>query len=87
MHKYCIYHSKYYTLYVHLKELNKIFCFSMYLFIVGFSQGIRRFSGGLGNLLAPLWAGGLVNNLSVLIGVLLAMITLATVSKLSLSLC
>ena len=51
------------------------------LFLVGFSQGIRRFSGGLGNLLAPLWAGGLVNNLSVSIGVLLAMIILATVSK------
>lgn len=45
----------------------------------GFSQGIRRFSGGLGNLLAPLWAGGLVNNLNILIGVLLGMITLATV--------
>ena len=51
----------------------------MFCSFAGFSQGIRRFSGGLGNLLAPLWAGGLVNNLAVLIGVLLAMITLATV--------
>nr|XP_046248487.1 major facilitator superfamily domain-containing protein 8 [Scatophagus argus] len=45
----------------------------------GFSQGIRRSVGGLATILGPLWAGGLVDNLYIMMGVMMALLTLLTV--------
>ncbi|MBN3298493.1 MFSD8 protein, partial [Amia calva] len=46
----------------------------------GFSQGLRRSVGGLATILGPLWAGGLTNNLYIMLGVMMALLTLLTVS-------
>uniref|UniRef100_H3AUY4 Major facilitator superfamily (MFS) profile domain-containing protein n=1 Tax=Latimeria chalumnae TaxID=7897 RepID=H3AUY4_LATCH len=45
----------------------------------GFSQGLRRSVGGLATILGPLWAGGLTNNLYLMLGVMLGLLTLLTV--------
>ncbi|MBN3274202.1 MFSD8 protein, partial [Polyodon spathula] len=45
----------------------------------GFSQGLRRSVGGLATILGPLWAGGLIGNLYVMLGVMMGLLTLLTV--------
>ncbi|XP_054889352.1 major facilitator superfamily domain-containing protein 8 [Poeciliopsis prolifica] len=45
----------------------------------GFSQGVRRSVGGLATILGPLWAGGLTNNLYVMLGMMLALLVMITV--------
>ncbi|XP_034039929.1 major facilitator superfamily domain-containing protein 8 [Thalassophryne amazonica] len=45
----------------------------------GFSQGVRRSVGGLATILGPLWAGGLTNNLYIMLGMMLALLTVITV--------
>nr|XP_019957134.1 PREDICTED: major facilitator superfamily domain-containing protein 8-like [Paralichthys olivaceus] len=45
----------------------------------GFSQGIRRSVGGLATILGPLWAGGLTNNLYIMLGMMLALLMMITV--------
>ncbi|CAB1444083.1 unnamed protein product [Pleuronectes platessa] len=45
----------------------------------GFSQGVRRSVGGLATILGPLWAGGLTDNLYIMLGVMLALLILITV--------
>lgn len=44
----------------------------------GFSQGVRRSVGGLATILGPLWAGGLTENLYVMMGVMMALLALLT---------
>uniref|UniRef100_A0A8D3A822 Major facilitator superfamily domain containing 8-like 2 n=1 Tax=Scophthalmus maximus TaxID=52904 RepID=A0A8D3A822_SCOMX len=46
----------------------------------GFSQGVRRSVGGLATILGPLWAGGLTNNLYIMLGMMLALLMMITVS-------
>ncbi|XP_060941150.1 major facilitator superfamily domain-containing protein 8 [Limanda limanda] len=45
----------------------------------GFSQGVRRSVGGLATILGPLWAGGLTDNLYIMLGMMLALLILITV--------
>ncbi|KAM6918278.1 major facilitator superfamily domain-containing protein 8 [Xenentodon cancila] len=45
----------------------------------GFSQGVRRSVGGLATILGPLWAGGLTNNLYLVLGMMLALLVMITV--------
>ncbi|MGH0165834.1 UNVERIFIED_CONTAM: hypothetical protein FKN15_063816 [Acipenser sinensis] len=45
----------------------------------GFSQGLRRSFGGLATILGPLWAGGLIGNLYVMLGLMMGLLTLLTV--------
>uniref|UniRef100_A0A087XHM6 Major facilitator superfamily domain containing 8-like 2 n=1 Tax=Poecilia formosa TaxID=48698 RepID=A0A087XHM6_POEFO len=45
----------------------------------GFSQGVRRSVGGLATILGPLWAGGLTNNLYIMLGMMLALLVMITV--------
>uniref|UniRef100_A0A8C7X191 Major facilitator superfamily domain containing 8-like 2 n=1 Tax=Oryzias sinensis TaxID=183150 RepID=A0A8C7X191_9TELE len=45
----------------------------------GFSQGVRRSVGGLATILGPLWAGGLINNLYIMLGMMLALLLMVTV--------
>ncbi|XP_063058007.1 uncharacterized protein LOC134451455 [Engraulis encrasicolus] len=45
----------------------------------GFSQGVRRSVGGLATILGPLWAGGLTNNLYIMLGVMMALLVLLTI--------
>uniref|UniRef100_A0A3P9HJ52 Si:ch211-38m6.6 n=1 Tax=Oryzias latipes TaxID=8090 RepID=A0A3P9HJ52_ORYLA len=40
----------------------------------GFSQGVRRSVGGLATILGPLWAGGLIKNLYIMLGMMLALL-------------
>lgn len=47
----------------------------------GFSQGVRRSVGGLATILGPLWAGGLTNNLYIMLGMMLALLLMITVSR------
>uniref|UniRef100_A0A3Q2GF79 Major facilitator superfamily domain containing 8-like 2 n=1 Tax=Cyprinodon variegatus TaxID=28743 RepID=A0A3Q2GF79_CYPVA len=47
----------------------------------GFSQGVRRSVGGLATILGPLWAGGLTNNLYIMLGMMLALLIMVTVSR------
>uniref|UniRef100_A0A3Q3X062 Major facilitator superfamily (MFS) profile domain-containing protein n=1 Tax=Mola mola TaxID=94237 RepID=A0A3Q3X062_MOLML len=47
----------------------------------GFSQGVRRSVGGLATILGPLWAGGLTNNLYLMLGMMLALLIIITVSR------
>uniref|UniRef100_A0A3P9NI33 Major facilitator superfamily domain containing 8-like 2 n=1 Tax=Poecilia reticulata TaxID=8081 RepID=A0A3P9NI33_POERE len=47
----------------------------------GFSQGVRRSVGGLATILGPLWAGGLTNNLYIMLGMMLALLAMITVSR------
>ncbi|KAK7162650.1 hypothetical protein R3I93_006860 [Phoxinus phoxinus] len=42
----------------------------------GFSQGVRRSVGGLATILGPLWAGGLIGNLYVMLGMMMLLLTL-----------
>lgn len=42
----------------------------------GFSQGVRRSVGGLATILGPLWAGGLTDNLYIMLGVMMALLAL-----------
>ncbi|XP_051555424.1 major facilitator superfamily domain-containing protein 8-like [Myxocyprinus asiaticus] len=42
----------------------------------GFSQGVRRSVGGLATILGPLWAGGLIGNLYVMLGMMMFLLTL-----------
>ncbi|KAM9831445.1 major facilitator superfamily domain-containing protein 8 [Neosynchiropus ocellatus] len=44
----------------------------------GFSQGVRRSVAGLATILGPLWAGGLTDNLYVMMGVMMALLALLT---------
>lgn len=45
----------------------------------GFSQGVRRSVGGLATILGPLWAGGLTDNLYVMLGVMMGLLALLTI--------
>ncbi|XP_043558189.1 major facilitator superfamily domain-containing protein 8-like [Chiloscyllium plagiosum] len=45
----------------------------------GFSQGLRRSIGGLATILGPMWAGGLTNNLYIMLGVMMGLLTLLTI--------
>ncbi|KAJ8011242.1 hypothetical protein DPEC_G00056120 [Dallia pectoralis] len=45
----------------------------------GFSQGVRRSVGGLATILGPLWAGGLTENLHLMLGVMLGLLLMITV--------
>ncbi|XP_054459175.1 major facilitator superfamily domain-containing protein 8 [Anoplopoma fimbria] len=45
----------------------------------GFSQGVRRSVGGLATILGPLWAGGLTDNLYIMMGVMMTLLALLTV--------
>ncbi|KAM8727372.1 major facilitator superfamily domain-containing protein 8 [Acanthopagrus schlegelii] len=45
----------------------------------GFSQGVRRSVGGLATILGPLWAGGLTNNLYIMLGMMLALLVMISV--------
>uniref|UniRef100_A0A1A8INF0 Major facilitator superfamily (MFS) profile domain-containing protein n=2 Tax=Nothobranchius kuhntae TaxID=321403 RepID=A0A1A8INF0_NOTKU len=45
----------------------------------GFSQGVRRSVGGLATILGPLWAGGLTNNLYLMLGMMLTLLIMITV--------
>ncbi|XP_034743660.1 major facilitator superfamily domain-containing protein 8 [Etheostoma cragini] len=45
----------------------------------GFSQGVRRSVGGLATILGPLWAGGLTENLYVMLGMMLALLIMITI--------
>uniref|UniRef100_A0A3Q2QV29 Major facilitator superfamily domain containing 8-like 2 n=1 Tax=Fundulus heteroclitus TaxID=8078 RepID=A0A3Q2QV29_FUNHE len=47
----------------------------------GFSQGVRRSVGGLATILGPLWAGGLTNHLYIMLGMMLALLVMITVSR------
>lgn len=47
----------------------------------GFSQGVRRSVGGLATILGPLWAGGLTENMYIMMGVMMALLILLTVCK------
>ncbi|XP_013855013.1 major facilitator superfamily domain-containing protein 8 [Austrofundulus limnaeus] len=44
----------------------------------GFSQGIRRSVGGLATILGPLWAGGLTDNMYVMMGAMVTLLLLLT---------
>lgn len=48
---------------------------------LGFSQGVRRSVGGLATILGPLWAGGLTGNLYLMLGMMLALLLMITVSN------
>lgn len=51
----------------------------------GLSQGVRRSVGGLATILGPLWAGGLTENLYIMMGVMMALLALLMVfNKMSL---
>lgn len=45
----------------------------------GFSQGIRRSVGGLATILGPLWAGGLTENMYIMMGAMVALLVLLTI--------
>ncbi|AWP10833.1 putative major facilitator superfamily domain-containing protein 8 [Scophthalmus maximus] len=45
----------------------------------GFSQGVRRSVGGLATILGPLWAGGLTENIYIMMGVICALLVLLTI--------
>ncbi|XP_020795035.1 major facilitator superfamily domain-containing protein 8 [Boleophthalmus pectinirostris] len=45
----------------------------------GFSQGVRRSVGGVATILGPLWAGGLTNNLYIMLGMMLALLIMISV--------
>ncbi|XP_078419993.1 major facilitator superfamily domain-containing protein 8 [Cetorhinus maximus] len=45
----------------------------------GFSQGFRRSIGGLATILGPMWAGGLTNNLYIMLGVMMGLLTFLTI--------
>lgn len=47
----------------------------------GFSQGVRRSVGGLATILGPLWAGGLTDNMYVMMGVMVVLLVMLSVSK------
>ncbi|XP_047442143.1 major facilitator superfamily domain-containing protein 8 [Mugil cephalus] len=44
----------------------------------GFSQGVRRSVGGLATILGPLWAGGLTENMYIMMGVMMGLLALLT---------
>nr|XP_061790998.1 major facilitator superfamily domain-containing protein 8-like [Nerophis lumbriciformis] len=44
----------------------------------GFSQGVRRSVGGLATILGPLWAGGLTDNMYIMMGVMMVLLALLT---------
>ncbi|MEQ2159478.1 hypothetical protein GOODEAATRI_023288, partial [Goodea atripinnis] len=44
----------------------------------GFSQGVRRSVGGLATILGPLWAGGLTENMYVMMGAMVALLVMLT---------
>ncbi|KAM7012107.1 major facilitator superfamily domain-containing protein 8 isoform 2-T2 [Tautogolabrus adspersus] len=44
----------------------------------GFSQGVRRSVGGLATILGPLWAGGLTENMYIMMGVMMALLAILT---------
>ncbi len=46
-------------------------------------MGLRRVFGGVGTLLGPLWAGGLLNHMYIMMGVNLALTTMGCVSTFS----
>uniref|UniRef100_A0A672J7F3 Major facilitator superfamily (MFS) profile domain-containing protein n=1 Tax=Salarias fasciatus TaxID=181472 RepID=A0A672J7F3_SALFA len=52
----------------------------------GFSQGVRRSVGGLATILGPLWAGGLTDNMYIMMGVMMGLLVLLTVRKIEISL-
>uniref|UniRef100_A0A3B3QKH0 Major facilitator superfamily domain containing 8-like 2 n=1 Tax=Paramormyrops kingsleyae TaxID=1676925 RepID=A0A3B3QKH0_9TELE len=53
----------------------------------GFSQGVRRSVGGLATILGPLWAGGLTENLHLMLGLMMALLVMVSVSVLIVCVC
>lgn len=47
----------------------------------GFSQGVRRSVGGLATILGPLWAGGLTENMYIMMGVMMGLLVLLMVFR------
>ncbi|XP_060934654.1 major facilitator superfamily domain-containing protein 8 [Limanda limanda] len=45
----------------------------------GFCQGVRRSVGGLATILGPLWAGGLIENIYIMLGVMMGLLVLLTI--------
>lgn len=45
----------------------------------GFSQGVRRSVGGFATILGPLWAGGLTENMYIMMGAMTALLALLSV--------
>ncbi|XP_060096896.1 major facilitator superfamily domain-containing protein 8-like [Heteronotia binoei] len=45
----------------------------------GFSQGLRRSVGGVATILGPLWAGSLTDNLYIMLGAMMVLLTLLTI--------
>ncbi|XP_022049244.1 major facilitator superfamily domain-containing protein 8 isoform X2 [Acanthochromis polyacanthus] len=45
----------------------------------GFSQGVRRSVGGLATILGPLWAGGLTENMYIMMGVMMGLLVMLSV--------
>lgn len=45
----------------------------------GFSQGVRRSVGGLATILGPLWAGGLTENMYIMMGVMMALLVILSI--------
>lgn len=57
------------------------FLFVHHFLSAGFSQGVRRSVGGLATILGPLWAGGLTDNLYIMLGVMMALLALLMVRR------
>lgn len=64
---------------LYIQSLVEFLCIC--LDISGFSQGVRRSVGGLATILGPLWAGGLTDNMYIMMGVMMALLALLTVSE------
>ncbi|KAK7889799.1 hypothetical protein WMY93_025359 [Mugilogobius chulae] len=45
----------------------------------GFSQGVRRSVGGLATILGPLWAGGLTDNMYIMLGVMMGLLVILSI--------
>lgn len=59
-----------------------VFCLTScgsFVWFAGFSQGVRRSVGGLATILGPLWAGGLTENMYIMMGVMVALLVLLMV--------
>lgn len=56
-------------------------CKAVPLSSAGFSQGVRRSVGGLATILGPLWAGGLTENMYIMMGVMMGLLVLLMVFR------
>lgn len=58
-----------------------MYVFLSFTALSGFSQGVRRSVGGLATILGPLWAGGLTDNMYIMMGAMVALLILLTVGN------